>query len=313
LTPPLCNCGAPEGDLDEDGYCLQCGRRCRPAPGEHVEKALSHDFAAISDRGLRHHRNEDRVEIAVESGRCIAVICDGVSSSPNADVAAETVSRSVMEAVLAGADRESAKGADASHQTGEELISSWGGTLDTAPVLRELLKTAIEKASHRVVQLTAKPDLDGVPSTTIVAAVVEGEQATIAWIGDSRAYWIAPSDSRQLTTDHSWLNDVISSGELSYDEAMKSVEAHGITRWIGGDAGLESAPEMMEFQIPGPGWLLLCTDGLWNYAPEIDGLAEMLLAFPADTPALDIAGHLIAFANEKGGSDNITVALLRMN
>jgi PPM family protein phosphatase len=274
---PLCLCGALDGEVDEDGYCIHCGRRCRPAPGEHEEKQLSPYCAAVSDRGLRHARNEDRFQIATESGRCVIVVCDGVSNSTRADAAAAAASKRIAEALVAGA--------------------SFGG--------------AIKDACESVAQLADQSPVDSSPSTTVVAAAIENNQACIGWMGDSRAYWIAQTGSRQLTADHSWLNDVVSSGELSYAEAAKSPQAHGITRWIGPDGGPGSIPDIVTFQIPGPGWLLLCTDGLWNCAPEVEQLAGVVLAFPSSATALEIARHLIAYANEKGGSDNVTAALLR--
>ncbi|MBV9269369.1 MAG: protein phosphatase 2C domain-containing protein [Acidobacteriaceae bacterium] len=276
-APALCACGAPSEDVDEDGYCLQCGRRCRPAPGEHEEQELSADFAAVTDRGLHHARNEDRFQIASESGRHIIVICDGVSNSNSADAAADTASKCIAGALGAGA--------------GFEI--------------------AIKDASEAVAQLGLRVFLDSAPSTTMVSAVVENGSVEIAWMGDSRAYWIAKTDSHQLTKDHSWLNEVVSSGELSYSEAAKSARAHAITRWMGADADPEMAPEFATFQIPGPGCFLLCTDGLWNYAHETEQLAELVLQAPESASALEIARDLVAYANEKGGADNVTVALLR--
>lgn len=275
---PLCLCGAPEGDLDDDGYCLQCGRRCRPLPGEHEEKELSADFAAVSDRGLRHPRNEDRFEIASEGRRAVIVVCDGVSTSTGAEAAAMAASECILTSLVSGQD----------------------------------LPAAFRRTADAVASLANDALGDIAPSVCAVAARVENGRGEIGWVGDSRAYWISETDSRQLTTDHSWLNEVVTSGEMSYAEAEKSPRAHGVTRWIGADADPESGADTTSLEIAGPGWLVLCTDGLWNYAAETKELADLILAFPKEATALEIAQHLVAFANEKGGHDNVTAALLRL-
>ena len=275
-TSPLCLCGAPDSELDEDGYCISCGRRCRPAPGEHEEKQLSAEFAAVSDRGCHHHRNEDRFEIEFDGGRYVIVVCDGVSTSSDADTASTAASKCIAEELLRGCGVDS----------------------------------ALQNARECVARVAEQYPAGNSPSTTAVAAVVENRAARVAWIGDSRAYWISKTDSKQLTSDHSWLNDVVSSGELSYAEAEKSPQAHAITRWIGADAGADIAADTITFSIPGAGWLMLCTDGLWNYVPQTEDLAGLVHEFPSQATALEIARQLVAYANEKGGSDNITIALL---
>jgi PPM family protein phosphatase len=275
---PICLCGAPEGDLDEEGYCLQCGRRCRPAPGEHEEKELSRNLAAVSDRGMRHHRNEDHFEISSDGAREVIVVCDGVSTSARADDAAAAASECIARGLIAGGD----------------------------------MASAFKEATDVVVALANQSPADVAPSTCAVAARVENGRAEIGWLGDSRVYWISKNDSRQLTTDHSWLNEVVTSGEMSCAEAEESPCAHGVTRWIGADAGPDSVADETTFEIPGPGWLVLCSDGLWNYAPEIEELAKLVLRFADDAAALEIARYLVSFANEKGGHDNVTAALLRV-
>jgi len=280
--PAVCVCGAPEADLDDDGYCLQCGRRCRPAPEDHVEFELSTGFAAVTDRGLRHPRNEDRCRIAEEQNRRILVLCDGVSSSANAHLAAEAACQAIMNSVSAGATLAAA-------------------VRDACQAVAELGNTIAETA----------------PSTTLVAAIVEESTIQIAWMGDSRAYWIADSASDQLTADHSWLNETIAAGTISYAEASQSPSSHGITRWLGADAAPDMVPEFREFHVPGPGWLLLCSDGLWNYAPQMEEIARLVFpkdqegAAPFDTSALELCRRLVSFANDRGGQDNVSVALLR--
>jgi PPM family protein phosphatase len=278
-------CGAPPEEIDEDGYCGRCGHLARRPASDHVELILSPDFAGVSDRGLKHQRNEDRFDLR-QIGDCyVLVVCDGVSSSTQSELASSSVAQSVAEALEASLRRHSA--------------SSPERTVRTAILAAQTkLAATVNDASRS----------EDPPSTTVVAALVNGSQATIGWAGDSRAYWIGEGgETRPLTVDHSWMNDVVLSGAMSLDEAAKSPKAHGITRWLGADAGESAQADVQQFPIPGPGNLLLCTDGLWNYAQQPEELGALL----HPSPAIDITRSLIDFANAQGGHDNVTAVLLR--
>ena len=86
--------------------------------------------------------------------------------------------------------------------------------------------------------------------------------------------------------------------------------AHAITRWLGKDAP-DLTPHVVEHTIEGPGWVLVCSDGLWNYASEPEALRAQIAAGGASEPA-GLALALTDFANAQGGQDNITVALARV-
>jgi serine/threonine protein phosphatase PrpC len=263
-----CRCGAGPDEIDEDGFCGRCGIRVRPRPEDHIEIVVSPDLAGVSDRGIRHERNEDRV--AVQDS--ILVVCDGVSSSGEAQTAAAAAVDSIREMLGGGSSMEQ----------------------------------AFAEAARRVAELDRSGEA---PSTTAVAARVENNTATIGWVGDSRAYWIESDGARQLTSDHSWLNDVVSSGEMSMEEAVEDSRAHAITRWLGGDSEENARPDTVTFPIPGPGVLLLCSDGLWNYAPSEREMGELFARMEGD--AIAICRGFVEFAKERGGQDNVTAAVLR--
>jgi PPM family protein phosphatase len=269
-----CRCGAGPDDIDEDGFCGRCGRRVRPRPEDHIEVVISGNFAAVADRGVRHERNEDRVALRVADERFVIVVCDGVSSSNEAQTAASAAVEAIADALE-----------------------------------HEDMKDAIGRAARRVAEL-ARGASEDAPSTTAVAALVRDRAAVIGWVGDTRAYWVDQDGARQLTTDHSWMNDALASGEITMEEAAADPKAHAITRWLGGDSGENAEPDVIRFEIPGEGALLVCTDGLWNYAAteeEIWNVARGALEGEA------IAGcrKLVEFAVERGGQDNITAALLK--
>jgi serine/threonine protein phosphatase PrpC len=137
-------------------------------------------------------------------------------------------------------------------------------------------------------------------------------------VGDSRAYWLPDAGAGvQLTTDDSWAAEAIAHG-VPRDQAERLPQAHAITRWLGLDAP-DPVPRPAVHRLESPGWVLVCSDGLWNYASDGATLAgvvaDRLAARPADGPGphdpLVLARELVAWAIEQGGSDNITVALAR--
>ena len=95
-------------------------------------------------------------------------------------------------------------------------------------------------------------------------------------------------------------------------EAESSPQAHAITKWLGRDSH-DHEPRVGQLHLTDPGWLLVCSDGLWNYASEPAALTARLVANgPANTDPAALALALTDFANSSGGQDNITVALARI-
>jgi serine/threonine protein phosphatase PrpC len=126
--------------------------------------------------------------------------------------------------------------------------------------------------------------------------------------GDCRGYWIAPDGTvQQLTVDDSWATQQIAAG-MAPAEAYADHRAHAITRWIARDADAEWRPVPIDFTPPGPGRVLLVSDGVWNYAAESPQLAAVISAAPS--PPLELARHLVEFANAQGGADNITAVVV---
>ena len=280
-----CQCGAGPEEVDADGFCLRCGRRVRRPAADHIELLVSAACAAVSDRGVKHDRNEDRCAIAAAGEGFALVVCDGVSATNKSERASGAVSEAVLQSLVTHLQRPAG---------------------DAEAAMRQALGAGAATLSN---PYQAEPDP---PSTTVVAALVADGVATLGWAGDSRAYWCDASGCRQLTQDHSWLNDVVSSGMLSAEAAEHDPRAHAITRWFGADNVVAAPAEQLRFPIPGPGTLLLCTDGLWNYAESMEAFTQAFQAAEAAGPeALVQANHLIQFAMGEGGRDNITVAILQ--
>ena len=105
------------------------------------------------------------------------------------------------------------------------------------------------------------------------------------------------------------MRDAIESGTYTPAEAEASPSAHAIVRWLGADTADDGKPNLTTFPIPSAGYLLLCTDGLWNYAPDPNFLHYLIQQAP-HSDSQSIARHLTQYANQQGGQDNITVAIL---
>jgi serine/threonine protein phosphatase PrpC len=153
-------------------------------------------------------------------------------------------------------------------------------------------------------------------ATTFVSAVASGYEVTLCWLGDSRAYWLSQpaSESRLLTRDDSVAGGMVAAGLANEAAAMASPHAHVLTRWLGGDAAdladdPDRAAHVERYTPPGPGALLMCSDGLWNYLPEAADLAGLALPKALSDP-LGAAADMVKFAIDAGGADNITVVLI---
>jgi len=283
-SPAAATCpGCASSAMTADGYCEQCGYKA-PSGRDHVEADLG-SLAGVTDRGRRHPRNEDAMALAVTQTPAgpatLAVICDGVSISHRPDEASLAAAQTALQ-VMAAEVRAGTSAADA------------------------LLSAAA--AAQKAVASMAEGSEDS-PATTIVSACVSPDAVTVCWVGDSRAYWLPADrcDPRLLTRDDSLGESLVAVGALTETEVVESPHGHVLTRWLGADAD-RFEPHTMSLEPPGPGTLLLCSDGLWNYEPRAAGLAELLPHAASEHLAGAIAA-LLEFALDRGGEDNITAVL----
>ncbi|WP_226343808.1 PP2C family protein-serine/threonine phosphatase [Agilicoccus flavus] len=303
---PCAECG--EGEYDADGYCGQCGARAAD-PRDHEEYAPSSWVAGVCDRGIRHESNEDALAVAAdETGRSATiVVCDGVSTAARSALASASAAQAALEVLRSSTSR------------GVAVVPS-----AVAGALGARLDAAADAAAAAVAAVTREMDEhpDGEddlypsnPSCTFVAAVVDGDVALVGSVGDSRAYWLPDAgEPRRLTTDDSWAEEQVRLG-APREQAEAGPQAHTITRWLGVDAP-DHTPAKVPLPLTSPGWLLVCSDGLWNYASEPATLADVVAqvaARPDGSDPLVLARGLVDWANAQGGRDNITVGLARID
>jgi serine/threonine protein phosphatase PrpC len=277
-------CGAPPDAIGEDGYCSQCGVRERPGDTRiELDRVIA---AVVSDQGRVHRRNEDSFHLEVSGERDVAlVVCDGISSASAGNVAAR----------------------DAAHAAGAVLAQAVADpSRDPEAAILEAIQAANE-AVVRVEWTTRTRRVD--PSCTLVSALCRGPQVLIGWVGDSRAYWFEAGESRQLTVDDSFAEEGVAKGLFTPEQAAKSPFLHSITHWVGPDSPARP-PRLAALRPEQPGRLVLCTDGLWNYAPSAEELARLVDALPGGAAPAAVARALTDTANDRGGHDNITVAVV---
>jgi len=295
ITRPCANCG---GVIGPDGYCQTCGTRA-PTERDHYTEHPASWVAACCDRGVRHHRNEDATAVAAEpapGSRAVLVVCDGVSTSLDSDIASLAAARAAREVLVA--HRPAGLGTPASR----------------VAAMSNAVMQAAASANAAVIDTTAAGS-DNAASCTFAAAVVEGDLVVFGNVGDSRVYWLPDHGSSgepiELSVDDSVAQARIAMG-TPRDEAEKGPQAHAITKWLGRDSP-DFSPRTGSITTGSPGWVLVCSDGLWNYASEAAAIQSLVaeLSTP-DSDPLGLAVALVNWANGCGGKDTISVALARL-
>ena len=252
------------------------------------------DVACASHIGLRHETNQDAAALGIDGSghHIVLVVADGVSSTEGAEECARVASHTARDYLAATMDQ------------GLPINDD-----DTVT----LFERTFQKAHEAVVSGSGP-----IGACTLAVAVATHDRIVVGNIGDTRTYWFPDDgDPVRLSIDDSMAQAQMDLG-LSREEAERGIGAHAITKWIGASA-TDVAPRVMAYQPQQSGWLLVCSDGLWNHVPDAGDFAR-LMADPVSKAHTDDHGHaspagvadgLIAYANNCGGHDNITVALWR--
>jgi len=248
-------------------------------------------IVGMTDIGLVRRRNEDSLGLAPESG--VAVVADGMGGHPGGDVASQ----------------EAAAFAVARLRELRSEAQAQGG----APAL-DAAMAGVVLGAHGAVRRRGErqPELEGMGTTlTAFAADPEEEAWAIGHVGDSRAYLLRHGSFRQLTRDDTWVQQRVDAAELTPEQARRHPFGHILTQCL----GLEETPtpQVLSGRLESGDVFLLCTDGLAGML-EDELLSDALRAHvsPGDA-APDVEGAartLLAMAKDRGGYDNISVALI---
>jgi len=252
--------------------------------------SLSVQVAGRTDVGCVRTNNEDNFGYDIACG--VYVVCDGMGGQ----AAGEVASKLAVEAVLEYFRRYSPEGNFP--QVGEKF--------DDISQDANALASAVQAAGIRIFQEALEhPGRHGMGST-IVALLVRDGKASIAHVGDSRAYLLRDGQVRLLTSDHSLVMEQVRRGLMTVEEAERSSIQNIITRALGSEDNAE--PDVQDVEISPGDVFLLATDGLTKLVKE-QQLREIIAAAPSLEKTCEA---MVAAARAAGGDDNITCLLVRI-
>ena len=247
--------------------------------------AFALDFAWRTDRGRVRQRNEDAVSVHPELG--LVVVADGVGGAMAGHVASRLAADTISERIARG---------QISRSDGDKA--------------RLYVEAAIEEANVTIWrQAKEQAEYAGMGSTVVVGAL-GWDWLVFAHVGDSRVYRLRGEDLEQLSRDHSFIQEVVDQGFFSSREDARryGIGENILTRALGSSPSVSVSSDLID--IAAGDLFLFCTDGLTGMIPD-DWLRQILIAVQ-DNSLDSAADALIRLANERGGLDNVTLAMLRV-
>jgi serine/threonine protein phosphatase PrpC len=253
-----------------------------------LDQALQ--IVSETDVGMVRSHNEDSVASDVSRG--LVVLADGMGGYNAGEVAsgmATTVIVTEMQNVL------------------DQHVSFENDPKTGQSDAQKLLRSHIAKANTSIYQASqSQPQYAGM-GTTLVVALFHDNKMTVAHIGDSRLYRMRGEELKQITKDHSLLQEQIDSGLITPEQAKQSANKNLVTRALGIDPAVE--PEIHDYDTRPGDIYLLCSDGLCDMVSDEDiGMALQTLGANLKL----CAQQLVQMANDNGGRDNVSVILIRV-
>ena len=233
----------------------------------------------VTHQGMVRQQNQDAFDArAMEDGRIIALVCDGMGGARAGNVASSMAVALFMEHFL-------------------ELNDCADG--------EARLRQAAAAANREVFQrATTDPECAGM-GTTLVAALAGETEAVVLNEGDSRAYYVTQEGITRVTRDHSLVEDMVERGELTRDEARTHPHKNLITRALGAEPVLMA--DCFRQRLEEGSRLLLCSDGLSNVVSEQEMLYEVIHGGEDES----CCQRLLDIALNRGAPDNVTAVLIR--
>ncbi len=247
--------------------------------------AFALDFVWRTDQGRVRQRNEDAILVRPELG--LIVVADGIGGSMAGHVASRLAAETIAE------------------------------RLGRGPALRDnaeqwclYLQTAVEEANIAILRYAKEHSDCAGMGTTVVTGILGWEWLAFAYVGDSRLYRLRAENLTQLSRDHSFIQEVVDQGffDTREDARRYGISDNILTRALGSLPSVAVSVETVE--IATGDVFLFCTDGLTGMVPD-DWLRQILIAAESETLSV-AADALVQLANEQGGTDNITLALVRV-
>lgn len=238
-------------------------------------------LASSTDIGRKRSENQDRVYAEfLGNNISVAVVCDGMGGAASGGVASQVAIDAFMQRV-----KENFR-ADMNENS-----------------IRNLMMNAVHYANTLVYEKSREDiDKNGMGTTCVAALVVE-KKIFIVNVGDSRAYLLDNSGIRQITTDHTYVEMLFRSGQITSEEAKVHPMRNVITKAVGVEPDVEV--DYFEIEEDGNFSVLLCSDGLSGYCSE-----ELIYTTVFGNNLDQAVTQLIDYANESGGKDNISAAVI---
>lgn len=245
--------------------------------------------AGLSDVGMTRSHNEDCFE--VDPTHHLYVVADGMGGHNHGEIASRIAVETIQGFISRSADGD----------------TTWPFAYDTSLNRHSnALLSAIRLAHDRVLSAIGRdPNLHGM-GTTVAGLLVREHTAAVAHVGDSRVYRLREGRLELLTQDHTWVNEQVVAGYLSEEQARVHPLKNVVTRALGGES--EVQVDLREVELRAGDLYLICSDGLTTMLKDPEILAH--LASPGGLD--EICRRMVQDANRRGGLDNVTVILLRV-
>ena len=241
-------------------------------------------YWGITDPGCTRTQNQDAYQIEVlDRHTLLCVVCDGMGGAKSGNVAS-TLAVDVFV---------------------QEVKRTWVSSMDSEKA-EQMLRNAVKLANFTVYDQAQQFEEFTGMGTTLVAVLVQGKNVTVVNVGDSRAYSVRDDGVRQLTTDHSLVQLMISRGELTPERAKRYPGKNLITRAIGTEPVVEC--DVFHRKAVSGECLLLCTDGLSNLVDEQEILFEIVHGVNRQSSC----ERLLDIAKNRGAPDNVTCVLIQV-
>lgn len=245
-------------------------------------RAPNASVAGLSDIGMCRQTNQD--QFLVDSTLGIYAVADGMGGHAAGEVASDLAINALAESI----------------RTSDIDSGTW-----TSADAAEKLRIALNEGNRKICEsMLSRAEWRGM-GTTVVALLTVDNKAVIGHVGDSRAYLLRDGDLRQLTSDHSWVNEQVKLGLLTHDEAQRHPMRNIVTRALGNQPEVEV--DVMEETLRPGDTFALCSDGLNGMLSDQE-IAETLKAHGSTPQAA--CRELVDRANANGGEDNVTVIVM---
>lgn len=252
-----------------------------------------------TDIGMVRSTNQDSHILTKYSDKtCLCVVCDGMGGAKGGETASKLAAETFTGVIT-------------------EFIQPFLGQKEkgfSVNDVKKAMKRALMLANEAVYDMSRNdPHLRGM-GTTLVAALVIGNNVFCLNVGDSRMYFMKGSKIKQITKDHSYVQHLLDIGKITKDDLEYQLNKNIITRAVGTEITVD--PDIYKSSVSDGTFILLCTDGLCNFVDDetiCDIVSNEFVSRGVDEIGLNIrARKLIDTANNNGGGDNITVALIKV-